>query len=438
MLSLSRNTVRRWLAVAAALATFAAGSAAATEYVFKPRVTSRISYDDNIQITAPANAIDGFMYRISPGMEATATGDAWRFTGDAQIDVIRFDTDDFDTDDQRARMTIGHFSERRQIQLAASLTRQSQRTSETLSSGDLTGTASRVETVEVRPVAFFQLSELYGLSIGGSFTNQHYKDFERYTDYESKGLDVTLARQLSERFLLEFTAFYNEYEAEPKPDLECVRGIFFIFAVLECEQFDAVGTSETLGAQIGLRSALSETYQWQVSVGSREVDSSQARSDVLTGCIFTLSFNTLVPCSPGQPSTISASESGLILSTSLDYKGPRWSYELSLQRSVTPVSLGFLIESDRFDGVSRFRMTERGTLRVAATLQRAESVTSGLFDRDFNALTVSFPWRLTQRWQLNPGVRWRQQKNAILGSEGESYSAFLDINFRAKPTQFSR
>lgn len=450
MWSLSLNLKKLARVALAAAAMGVAGSAMGAQYLFTPMLDQYFQWDDNLLTatdppegsTARSNVIETSMYRLSPSLDVSVTGDRFNMSGRARADFSVFDKDEFNTEDQFISFTAGYGSETTLLQLTSDVRRQSQRTAEVDASG-LFGGADRVEQYSVRPSFIWQINDLYRLTTGVSFNAQQYATIQ-FNDYKTYGADIALSRQLSERKSIDLTIFTSEYETESRSFDQCQFGFFQIgggFTVgQECTFFDTLRESTTLGAQVGFQWRVSEDTQVSLSVGMRDVEARDVAENILTECIFNTTLTQLLdPCTMLAAQETAVDSSGLITSASYSKTGEKLSLDLSYSRSISPVGLGFLIESDQINAGVRYRLTERANLTGRINSQRSEAAVSrDIFNREFIAIEVGLPWRLTQHWYMSPGLRYREQDASFLRSTANSLTAFLRVSYRPQAIQVSR
>lgn len=442
--ALSRaNAVRQITSLPAVVASaLTSVSATAVEYIVTPSVVQRVTFDNNLQLSRDDLATEAYMYRITPGVELRATGDSWRVSGEGSIGFERFDEEQFNSDNQRGRLGVQWFSEKQVFGLDASITREAQRTAEIEGTGILGFEATRVENINVRPSFQRQLSERLRLTVGATFNNRHFA-FTDLNDYETLGLDLALTRQLTETSAIDFTLFGQEFETESRPVEACQFGIWVIPNGLtfgdNCTFAEQGRESTTYGAQIGWRNSFTSRLDFNVSAGVREVESRDVTSSLMTNCIFSPSGVLLLACTNQDDQEVSDTSSGLLARSGVTYRGERSQYEFSVERSVSPLGLGFLVETDRANLTYRYSFSRRMRGAASATYLDTESATAGVeFDRKFAVVDLRLDWAVAQNWRLQPGVRFRQQESDAFGLEADSVTAFVNLNYNPQPSQFAR
>ena len=422
-------------------------AASAVEYQVTPRVDQRLSYDDNIQLRADNRELsdeaedqrDAYMYRIAPSLALRARGDAWSLDGLGGVEFERFDPSSFDTDNQRLQITARRFTERHLFQFDGSLRRQAQRTAEVDTSGLLE--ATRVETVTFRPSYQRQLTERIQLILGASYNTQHFKSLD-LQDYENTGYDMTLARQMSARSVVDFAVFLQQFKPESRnigllapgdiPSSNCERAGFQEVCSNRVRR-----ESETLGVQLGWRYSFTSRLDFNMSAGWREVENLRFLDDAIL-CQLACGLGAEIEVGTVLQENTST---GLIARTGAVYRGDRYTYTVNLERSVSPVGLGFLIETDRVSGSLLYEFTPqmRGTTSVVF-LDSGAVDSEVTFDRRYRSVDFVLEWRLSENWSIGPGVRWRDQQaeQETFVQEGDSISAFVNLNYRPQPVQISR
>ncbi len=450
MWSLFRSTQQLARAVLAIAAIGVASSAMGAQYLFTPSIDQYFQWDDNLLVanepppgsTAMSQVVKTSMYRLSPTMGVSVTGDRLSLTGRARADFSIFDDETFNTEDQFVSFSARYGSETSLLQLDADVRRQSQRTAEIDSSG-LLGGADRVELYSVRPAFIWQLNDLYRFTTGLSFNAQQFAAIG-FNDYKTYGADIALSRQLSQRKSIDLTIFTSEYETESRSFDQCQFGFFQVgggFTVgQECSFFDTLRESTTLGAQIGFHWQVSEDTQISLSIGAREVEARDIAQNILTECIFNVSLTELLEaCTALAEQETAVDSSGLITSASYSKTGEKLSLNFSYSRSISPVGLGFLIESDQIDARADYRLSDRGRITGRINSQRSEAAASrDIFNREFLSFEVGLPWRVAQHWFVSPGIRYREQDANFLRETAESLTGYIQVSYRPQAIQVSR
>lgn len=439
-----RNTSRLAVAAFALAAWAAAPLALGAQYTFNPRVDQFIAGDDNIQVAVDDQAVEAYSYQLRPSLNMSIRGDRLQVDSETRLDFYRFDEDGFDTDDQYASLGVGFGSETRLLQMDVSMRRQSQRTSELDTSGILTG-AERVEAYSARPSFVWQLDERYRLSGGISLNAQQYALVD-FNDYKTYGGDLTLTRQLDETQSVNLTIFSSEFATAARGNRECaVRPVFdpvLGFQVVQsCSLFDEVNESTTLGMQVGYQKTLSESSQFGLSLGVRDVESRDVFEDIQTDCVFDLGLTSqLQDCTGSLPEQeIKASSSGLITRVFYQRTGERNALSADFERSIVPAGLGFLIQSDQLNAKFSYRLQRHVTLFSGFTVRRSESATDAIeFDREFYAVNLSLSWQFAENWVVGPGLRWRTQDASFQPESANSFSGYVQLSYRPTGVQLSR
>jgi hypothetical protein len=211
--------------------------------------------------------------------------------------------------------------------------------------------------------------------------------------------------------------------------------------------FDSSRESTTLGLQVGWRTFVNDRLEINLSAGGRSVDARNVNTNVLgsaddLGCvIFGQQF--IAPCSQQPDFEVGSTSSGLLASSSATYRGERVTHTVSLERSVSPVGLGFLVETDILSGATSYEFAPRlsGTLRVnvlrSSSIAEQELGTT-TFDRRFNSVDLSFAWRVSRSWSAGPGIRYRQQTTDFNGIDADGTLVYLNLSYRPQTLTFAR
>lgn len=426
-----------WILAAALCAVLPPGAQpGAVEYVIKPSIDTRVGYDDNLRFTGD-DELESFGYKLSPRVRIDANSGRWQVGFDATLPFIRFEEDEFNTDDQKGTLSIGHLTPTRQLQLIASIDRESLRTSEVDSTG-IVGT-SRQERVGLRPVGYWQLNALNSLTVGASFSNVHYNSLI-FDDYKNTSVDITWSHQLSERMIVDVIAFGSDYRSTAYTD-PFVSACTGPTGSLGTNEFVFLGgpvngdrDSTTLGLEVGLRRTVSESLEWSLAVGQREVDGDL---DQLVCVGERINFFTVI----GGVSSFGASDtdSGFTGRTSIKYSGRKLSLEAQYEQSITPAGLGFQLDTKRVDANLSYGLREDLDLTLAAVWSDSESVAEeDNYSRDFWSLLGSVKWKLNERWSVALGARAREQDAVFLRSTANAASYFFDLKYAHKPIRISR
>ncbi|MFK8016610.1 MAG: hypothetical protein AB8G17_14345 [Gammaproteobacteria bacterium] len=451
----------RTLACACAVAL--APAALAAEYTFSPSVDLRFSADDNLQVAVEERALEAFDLRLAPALNVTYRGDRLQIISNTRLSFTRFDDVDFDTDDQFMSLSFLYGGETSLLQLDLDAQRQSQRTSEVLDSGFIGG-VERVAGYTVRPSYVRALNDLYRLTIGASWSGQQY-DLTLFDDYTNYGFDVSLSRQLNERQSIDLTLFGSEFETEQRLANLNSPGVCDLpsadAAVFCLSSFNSTETT-TVGAQLGYRHVLSERTEIGISIGTRQVEARDVNTEVV-GCLLSTQFLDTLPFLPPQFQIFALNNqldmadangncgltgfdletandsSGLITRAFLENTGEKIKWSASFERSISPVGLGFLIETDRIESRFEYRFSPRTRFTTRATIQQAAAVASeSNFARDFYSINSTLTWRMGEHWTLSPGIRWRRQDASFLTGTAQSFSGYVELGYRPRGTKVSR
>ncbi|NNF16568.1 MAG: hypothetical protein HKN70_07455, partial [Gammaproteobacteria bacterium] len=127
-----------------------------------------------------------------------------------------------------------------------------------------------------------------------------------------------------------------------------------------------------------------------------------------------------------------------VLDANIEYKGEAYRIDASLSRSVSPVGLGFLIESTELSVRGDYRLSETLTARISLSAYDNEAVDSSVqFAREGIRIQPWVSWRVSEQWKLDGGVRYRT-RDSLNTVESEGFNVFVGATYNFKPWTASR
>ncbi|MEO1574640.1 MAG: hypothetical protein AAFU65_06720, partial [Pseudomonadota bacterium] len=160
-------------------------------------------------------------------------------------------------------------------------------------------------------------------------------------------------------------------------------------------------------------------------------------------CVFFRTSQVVEPCTDQPDFETSATSSGLIASSELTYRGERFTHSLRVERSVSPVGLGFLVETDRLNGSVAYDFSPRLSgmfqlIYLDSTAIAEEDLDNANFDRTFSSVDLRLNWRVAQNWSLSPGVRFRSQETQFSNLDADSQLFYVNLSYQPQTVQISR
>ncbi len=410
----------------------------AAEYVLQPSVAGELTHDTNLLLSRDDQENESLYLKMSPRLRGSVSTGQWQAVGDVTASFIRFDDNEFDTDNQKISLQLTRTSERFLLQVSALNDRQSTRGVELDDLGEVDFGVERRDRQYIRPSATWTLNPTNRISVGVSAENVHYGGVQ-FSDYDYYGADFVWTHQYDEKTQFSVTTFGSEYLSTPPlprgaESDECgisgffpviVPGVGIDFVEVRqgvVEDFD----SGTLGVQLGASRQPNSRFSYRGSFGYRNVETTNS-GRCLVAEDGRNSFNT------------SSSSDGFVLDTGMAYQGEKYGIDLSLSRTVSPVGLGFLTERDSFNLNVSYRYSERISLGFLIYGFSTESIDDDLnYERDILRITPKFTWRVTEKFKLNGGVRFRSVKTLNSGGTRDGIVTYLGFDYAFKPTRLSR
>jgi len=349
---------------------------------FEPGVRLSAFYDDNVRFSAlnPESSSGGIAQAYSLLSRRSEFSDlSFRATVDGRYYV---DVSELDTTDGSIEARYAYRADRTELGLLASFVYDTTLTSEEETTG-LVQFSSRRKRLEVSPTWEYALSERISVGADVTFVDVSYEDVSEIvlSDYQFVGFGLNGRYDLSERTGLLGRLIYDQFESDV-----------------------ASGTSDTLGAEVGIAYDLSErtTLTALGGVRSATTDSGAAgiEDDTNTGPIFEVGLRR-------------------------DYESG--SIRLQLARSLIPSGRGELLDTTRAVLDLSYPISERweSRLRLSAVRNRNPGGETNFNDRDFLSISPELRWRLGESTWLDLSYRFRWQDRETLDGDAESNAVFL-------------
>lgn len=330
----------------------------AVEYSIVPSVSLREEVNDNILMTAgPHSTVWGS--HLSPSFRFSAAMERWRLDGDFWSSISRYVGEDgLDMNDASLRLSSEYNTELDRWRLFGAMTRDAAWKSELLETGLVLGLQRRTLG-----------------AIGGSWRR-------------------TVTERVSVKGELEYReARYSDDRSGGLFDYQLLIGtIETIYALSEKDQLsasleildyraDSVGVeSKNMGLSLSWVHPVSETFQWTLSVGVRE--------------LFT-HFS-----SGGE--TQKSEEFGWLAAAMLQKKWERTLLKGDFIQQIDPSGAGYLIEVNRLSGAIEQKLTENMVGSLVANFYRTRPLQGDLSPPDSIAYNVGprWSWHWIEEWSM--------------------------------------
>jgi hypothetical protein len=371
------------------LSLFTAGSACAAHWYLQPAAEVSVGYVENPQLR-DVDQINTTRYSVDVGLRGARLTERLRVGIDLGAFYRRFPGHGIlDSDNLSAALTSDYrVTELGTLTLDASLIRDTTRTSELTTTGNITSNIPR-NRIAVNPSWTQQLTERSEVGIGYGYERVTYEADgpSSLINYRLQTVDAFYNYRLNERATIDATITASSYD----PD-EPVRYRSYAFT-------------------FGLSYALSETLSTNAFLGPRRVE---AEADV------------------GTTST-SANNSGNIYGIGLLKQFERSRLSVALSKGLVPTGSGEPLDQERLTVLYLYTASPRLTLELPVQLYRNEQVrfvtTGDEETRLFFSTEPRLRWRITEDMSLTASYRYQYQQLEQAGTEADSNALFLSISY---------
>ncbi len=398
----------------------------AAEYSIQPSVNSRVTNNDNLLLSSDGAETETFFLEFTPRVRARRATEKWQADLDVSASFLRFEDDDFDSDNQNFSLQLTRRAETVLFQVVALNARQTTRSVDLDELGEIGFDIERRDRQYLRPSVTWTLNPTNQLAFGISGDNVHYGGFN-FSDYDYYNADIAWTHQFDEKTQFNMSAFGSDYSSSPPgPQLTISE---------ECSTerpplgFIQNSSSETVGVRVGGNRQPNSRLSYRGSVGYRQVDSAANGT-----CVFQF---------PGQETFNDSSTSeGLVLDTGFDYRGESYQVSFSLSRSVSPAGVGSVTERDDLRASWSYRFSELVTFSLAATAFNLESLNPDRpLEREGFQIAPRAVWKITEKLSLNGGIVFRSTESLSTQNpqdKRDGLSTYIGFNYNFKPIRFTR
>lgn len=388
---------RRGWVVATALAALSMSlqiaSAYAAEWSATPSVHSQFFYDDNYQLhTVTKNSVNGWLLepRVVLARQTETTNlrlngglQFWRYPGNASLN----------TNNRDLTLSGSYARERSRWGLTAGVVRDTTVTNTTTDAGLVQTAYARHEDF-LTPSWSWLPNERSRLDVSLNDTRVSYNaPLTQFSNYKYLQLNSTWTWNYSARTQLQLGVIGSQYKA-PASSLR----------------------SNSWNLQAGVIEQFSERFSGSFNVGRVVTFTSQdgtALTAVDYNCLQTQGF--VRACFTFGPIHHHSRASGLTIAAALTWKDQLDTYQLKLNRAVTPTGLGQLTESDTLQATVNRRLREHLSASLSLyglrsrALKNAQTATT-FTNRTYVAVSPGVNWAPTRYWRFRASYQLRRQK----------------------------
>lgn len=423
----------------------ASSTTSAVDYSAGLNMAASASHNDNIRLTEK-DKTEVRKYVASPTLMFGAATETSEIKFDSTFDFNRYDRDEFNSDDQRASLSLQHQFETSSIALNTAYINNTTTTSELLTTGIIGVTAERATQYQVSPQWTYGVNEANLLQIQGSYIVQDYES-DAYTGYKNIGAQADWMYKINERISWITSLTYSDYQAD---DLvfNVPPNSFFLPIGYFGQQSYAVRT-KSKGLNIGLSYEWSEQSSVDVRLGQAKSSTAYPIKDLDNTCLNSeyLEIVSLVGevfgaiCNPLPRSDASSSTADL----TWKWHNERHQASLNGTKQTQPTSNGYAVDAIQVNSSWSYRLTELDQLSMDLTLVRNRAIDNknslrniSNADRDYGAGTLAYQRQIGEFWFLRASYQYAKQKYTNADYEADSNVWTLSVNYRPQQWHWAR
>jgi hypothetical protein len=396
------------------------GSTAATaaEYSSGFRIDSAYAIDDNIQLReTDETSIAG--YTVSPGLALTYRTAAFSAGLNGTLNFADFDEEQYNSDDQRAVLTLKETTQHNEFSLDAGINRDSSRTSELLDTGRITNKAVRRKDLWFAPSWTHAVNQQHTLQFSGRVQKVEYQS-DNFSDYDYQQVNAIWMFTLSPRSSFHLQAFGNHYENDQTVTVD----------------------SDTYGLRVGGSIALSKNLSLSGLAGLMKAKTAYGFVGVLSDTVpnADITESDLI----NAELTVSGldtqfEDTTLVLDGNLKYRQQRYSLSLNLSSQTQPSGNGYEQQSDRVVLIYSYRVSQLAGLNLNATYGENQSLDSSINDqRSYTSVQMAINYKITETLSLGGRYRFRAQDRENSTGNADSNAVFITLSYQPKIQKWSR
>lgn len=387
-------------AIVAPLSLAMASGASATEYSLGYSLEAGYEYIENVRMTPEGDLdISGGRFAIPVVMTSKSERLDTSLMGEAEF--YQYDEDAWDSDDQKVRARASYLLERGgDFSGYAGYKRDSTRTGEFLDTG-ITGFEATRREVATAGVSTNQMfTERNGITGGLDYRSVEFDTIQlRDFDYTSGYLGWL--HQWTEPTQLRFQVYASLFENDAN-----------LVTDVELE-------TETIGAQVGFDSTLSQKMSVSFLVGWARLDTEYSRAVGPT------------------PEDDDANE--LLLKGSLDYESERHKMSLIVNSEPSGSGNGVIVSAQAVGLEYTYALTERSDFDLELNAGHRSPVDDRIEnDRDFARVELGVDYRLSQRWKVAGSYAYSWQEREAVDGTANSNEVRVSIIYTPEKSIWSR
>jgi len=368
----------------------------ATQYSLEYGVESFYRSNDNVGLR-PDNEVD--VHGVEVAVPAVLELQDERYTAqlDGRIASTKYDDSGYDSDDQKLHAKGEYLLERGGFNGSVGINRDSTTETAFLDNGVVGASASRVEKYLANLGSLYSLAEDYTLTASISYRESNYHT-DRLVDNETRAAYLGLIHQYTPKTSLQLQANVSRFENDARIGVE----------------------SDGVGLQLGFNTQVTESFTVAMLGGYSEIDTQYfTPADV--------------------PARDDDSNTGWVLSSSLQYSGERSSIEASFQRQETASGDGYLIVSNRLRSEYSYKLTEQATLKLNFVAGNSGALDDAIKnDRDYAEGGVQLTYRFAESWYVSGRYKYRYQDRERAAGDAGGNLFLASISYRPKAITWSR
>lgn len=372
-------------------------SATAREYSFDYSVEGSASFSDNLGLDTQ-NKSSAYGGRIDLPMTLRANGDRLRSALLTELSSAKYDDSGYDSDDQRFNASSDYLFERGSVGATLGLNRSSTRDTEFLDTGEIGGTATRVEYATASVRANRQFTPRQAVNLNANYREADYSS-RRFNDNKSYSGSVSWLYRTSEKTQLRLLGSTGRFENESTFQTR----------------------ASTTGLQAGFDTKFSENLNFSLMAGVVRIQSKYQNT------------NPLIIRDTNN------SDNGYSLNTELSYDQERSKFTIDAIRRLFPSGNGNLTESTKANLKYSYKITEYISAGITLTGGSIQSVDNRFGNnRDFALAKIKLGYQFARDWNISGKItyRWQDQKNN--SDAAHSSSIGMSIVYKPQKVVWSR
>ncbi len=403
------NDGRVWLVVSLVMFMLAP-IAVADEWKVTGALDQSVEYDDNIDMRVDATPAFGYLLR--PSFSANWNTAIMNIGISGAGDIRRYDDKRWDCEtfsvgyDQQYQQRLNVFS------LAADYSQSCSYLDQASDTGVLVPN-NQTETYNIAPAWNWQWSPLDQFTFSPSYSKLDYLDSGTGTDNNtgttSSGFQgyETYSLNLSENHL--WTRRLSST-------------ISLFFSRTEFGDSDNSSEQNVFGFQVSSQYAI--TRMWSINVGGG------------------LNWVERPPNSGSIDNSDDSLQRTEVINLALSYEGRRMDYSLGYSRTLSPSSIGQIVEYNSVNMNYSYQISREFTFNIDGSISLNKSVGDSEFqsvsDRTYYNASIGLVWDFAREWQLSTSYRYRRQEynnddegqvNNELASTSDSNALMITLNY---------